>query len=125
MAISPLREDVTQMGARVNFVFKDNTTDTAVGLYSHWGADSWQVDLADAIRHAKVRQGDFSYFTRMVISHLIKDEVMEETGFGIFAVNPSDIGGLWDEVVLIDLNKNTVNDEAFSSFLEQYERVSA
>jgi len=105
------------MGARVNFIFNDGT-DSAVALYSHWGADNWEQDLAQAIRHAEPRLGDTSYWTRMVISHLIQNELLDETGFGIYAVNPSSlVEDVFDEVVEIDLVKNTVNGYSFEAMM--------
>ena len=94
------------MGSRINFVFDDGTEALTV-LYSHWGQSTWQDDLAGAISHAKPRHRDYSYFTRMVISHLIKDYVLDETGFGIYAINRSEMSELLDWTVVIDL----VNDE--------------
>ena len=80
------------MGARINFVFKD--TDPALGepssyvvLYSHWGQDSWQPDIAAALLHSRARWTDSSYATRMIISYLMQDSVLDETGFGIYAIN--------------------------------------
>jgi hypothetical protein len=105
------------MGARVHFVFNDGTN-SAVVLYSHWGADSWTFDLAEAVRHAEPRKGDTSYFTRMVISYLIKDSILNETDFGIYAIDPRATDALiYDEVVEIDLVKETVNGYSFDSFM--------
>jgi len=104
------------MGARINFVFNDGT-DHAVGFYSHWGADTWQEDLANAIRHAEPRLGDYSYWTRMVISYLIQDEVLQDTGYGIFAMGADDVAILWaTENVHIDLVNKTVNGVSFDTF---------
>ena len=97
------------MGARINFVFDDGTESLAV-LYSHWGENTWQDDLAGALFHAQIRQGDHSYFTRMVISHLIKDDLMRETGFGIYAIGRDDIGKGLDKTVVLDLLSNTITD---------------
>ena len=107
------------MGARINFVFKDNT-DHAVVLYSHWGADSWGFDIANAINHAAKRIGmdDTSYATRMMISYLMSESILEETGYGLFAINPSN-PELYDETVVIDMVNKTVNDVPFSEFIEQ------
>ena len=102
------------MGARVHFVFNDGTKH-AVALYSHWGADSWEHDLAQAIRHAEPREGDYSYWTRMVISHLIQNEILDETGYGIYAISPNSTPSTLDEVVEIDLVKKTVNGYSFDS----------
>ena len=112
------------MGARINFVFDDGT-DSLVNLYSHWGEDSWQDDLAGAIFHAQIRRGDYSYFTRMVISHLIKDDLMRETGFGIFAINRSEIGNNFDKTVVLDLVNNTLTDLDNDSTVELYGKVFA
>jgi len=105
------------MGARVHFVFNDGT-DNAVVLYSHWGADSWEQNLAQAIRHASPRLGDTSYFTRMVISHLIQNELLDETGYGIYAIDPRAANTvISDELVEIDLVKETVNGYSFDSMM--------
>lgn len=104
------------MGARVHFVFHDGT-DSAVVLYSHWGADSWEQDLALAIRHAEPRKGDTSYWTRMVISYLIQNELLDETGYGIYAIDPTSTPSIYDEVVEIDLVNSTVNGYSFDSMM--------
>ena len=105
------------MGARVHFLFNDGT-DNSVVLYSHWGADSWEQDLAQAIRHAQPRLGDTSYFTRMVISHLIQNELLDEIGYGIYAIDPRAANAvISDELVEIDLIKETVNGYSFDSMM--------
>jgi hypothetical protein len=90
------------MGARINFVFKDSDVHPAVVLYSHWGETEWQRDLAMAMKHSKPRWMDDSYNTRMIISYLIQDAVLEEIGFGIYAVNGPNFE-LGDRTVIIDL----------------------
>jgi hypothetical protein len=112
------------MGARINFVFDDGT-DSLVNLYSHWGEDSWQDDLVGALIHAQPRKGDYSYFTRMVISHLIKDYVLDETGFGIYAINRSEIGNNFDKTVVLDLVNNLLTDLDNGNSVELYGKVFA
>jgi len=101
------------MGARINYVFKD--CETAIGepsssvvLYSHWGESGWMSDIAGALAHAKPRWGDSAYCTRMIISYLISDSIMDETGFGIYATSDpfSDLG---DFTVVIDVVKQTIH----------------
>lgn len=106
------------MGARVNFVFKDGT-DHSVVLYSHWGADSWPYDIANAINHAsrRIQMDDTSYATRMMISYLISESVLEETGYGIYAAGPETM--FFDEAVIIDMVNKTVNDRPFSEFIQE------
>lgn len=123
------------MGARINYIFKD--VEAAVGepsshvvLYSHWGEMEWQLDLAQALLHAKPRWSDGSYFTRMIISYLIQDSVLSETGFGIYAIRDinEDLG---DTTVIIDITKETIVDPQgnvldWQLFIEAYlPKVSA
>jgi hypothetical protein len=88
------------MGARCNFIFKQEE-DLALALFSHWGEGSMHEDLAAALKHAEPRYGDIEYYTRMVISYLIKDDILDEEGFGISAVNPNNLGYL-EHPILID-----------------------
>lgn len=96
------------MGARINFVFKDGS-DSSVVLYSHWGQTEWESDLAGALQHAKPRWSDSSYATRMMISYLIQDSVMDETGFGIYAVSGDNLY-LGEQTIIIDFVNKTVTD---------------
>ena len=98
------------MGARVNYIFDDGSEAVTV-LYSHWGADTIESDLEEAFAHAEPRKGDYGYWTRMVISYLIKDEILDETGFGIFAVPRSEINELdnWGENVVINCETATTD----------------
>ena len=115
------------MGARINFVFKDS--DPAVGepsssvvLYSHWGQDSWQPDLAMALQHSKPRWSDPSYATRMMISYLIQDAVLEETGFGIYAIDGMNYD-LGEQTVIIDFVNKTITDihpVKWNEFIQAY-----
>lgn len=95
------------MGARINFVFKDVEDEASVVLYSHWGETEWQRDLAMALQHAKPRWSDVAYFTRMVISYLMQDSILEETGFGIYAITGSNFE-LGETTIVIDVAKETV-----------------
>ncbi len=106
------------MGARCNFIFKQKE-DLAVVLYSHWGEDSLHEDLAMALQHAAPRIGDIEYYTRMAISYLLKDSILDETGFGISACNPNDIGFM-DSPILIDLTNNTISDETGSHEIDSF-----
>lgn len=96
------------MGARINFVFKDGT-DSSVVLYSHWGQDSWQADLAEAVQHARRRWDDSSYGTRMMISYLIQHNILDETGYGIYAVS-GDNFDLGEQTVVVDFTNKTITD---------------
>ena len=106
------------MGARCTFIFKQSE-DLAVALYSHWGEDSMHMDLAQALQHAAVRKGDNEYYVRMAISYLMQDSILEETGFGLYACNPNDLG-FADHPILIDLTNNTITDETGSHDINSF-----
>jgi hypothetical protein len=115
------------MGARINFVFKDSEPaigepSSSVVLYSHWGQDSWQTDIAEALAHAKPRWDDSSYATRMMISYLMQDSILDETGFGIYAINDTNYD-LGEQTVIIDFVNKTVIDFVsvkFEAFVNAY-----
>ena len=110
------------MGARINFVFKDGT-DTSVVLYSHWGQDSWETDIAGALQHARPRWDDSSYGVRMIISYLIQHNVLDETGFGIYSINNTGSMDLGEQTVVIDFVDKTVTDNvsvAWDKFIAAY-----
>jgi hypothetical protein len=96
------------VGARCNFVFKQSE-DYAVALYSHWDESHMNELLAAALDHAlpRLHMGDIPYATRMAISYIIKDSILEETGYGISAMDPSDQGFL-DSPITIDLTDMAV-----------------
>ena len=102
------------MGARINYIFKDGT-EHSVALYSHWGETDWQESIAAAILHAKPRWSDSSYCTRMIISYLMQDQILDETGFGIYAVNSKDFMA-WDTTVEIDLVNQIIDGHSFEEF---------
>ena len=96
------------MGARINYVFRDGT-DTSVVLYSHWGQTEWETDIAGALQHAKTRWDDSAYGTRMMISYLTQHNVLDETGFGIYAVAEGSYD-LGEQTVVIDFTNKTITD---------------
>ena len=106
------------MGARCTFVFKQSE-DLAVALYSHWGEDSMHSDLANALQHAVVRKSDTEYYTRMAVSYLLQDSILDETGFGLYACNPNDLG-FADHPILIDITNNTITDETGSHDIDSF-----
>jgi hypothetical protein len=97
------------MGARINFVFKDAEEEASVVLYSHWGQDSWETDIAAALEHARPRWNDVAYGTRMIISYLMQHSILDETGFGIYAVKGTNFD-LGEQTIIIDFVNKTVTD---------------
>jgi hypothetical protein len=110
------------MGARINFVFKDSEKGPMVVLYSHWGQTEWETDIAGALQHSRPRWGDSSYGTRMMISHLIQHSILDETGFGIYAID-QDGYELGEQTVLIDFTTKTITDNVsvdWDAFVNAY-----
>jgi len=113
------------MGARINYIFKDSNTHPSVVLYSHWGETEWQRDLSMALEHSKPRWIDSSYATRMMISYLIQDCVLEETGFGIYALQGPDYE-VFDFTVVVDFVNKTIYELGsdvhvrWNAFIEAY-----
>lgn len=115
------------MGARINYVFKQDEGMPDLVLYSHWGETEWRNDLYNALKKAEPRlnMGDTSYATRIIISQLIGNEWGSETGFGLYlaAVDQD----YWDTTVEIDVNKQLVNDSgtwhSFTSFCNYQEEL--
>ena len=115
------------MGARINFVFKETTDGPSVVLYSHWGQDSWETDIAAALEHARPRWNDSAYGTRMIISYLIKDSILDEHGFGIYPVS-GDNYDLGEQTVIIDFTNKTVTDNvpvSWDKFIAAYANEQA
>ena len=108
------------MGARCTFVFKQSE-DQAVALYSHWGEDTIYEDLAAALQHAapRLEMNDAPYATRMAISYLIKDNILDETGFGIYVCDPNNLGFM-DHPIVINLIDRTVEDDTGIHSIEEF-----
>ena len=110
------------MGSRINYVFKDSESGPSVVLYSHWGQSEWQPDIAAALEHSKVRWTDSSYATRMMVSYLIQHNILDETGFGLYAIEGTNYD-LGEQTVVIDFTNNTVTDihpVEFTKFVAAY-----
>lgn len=110
------------MGARINYVFKDSEDGPSVVLYSHWGQDGWQHDIAAAVEHARPRWNDTSYGTRMMISHLIQHSILEETGFGIYAITDGNLD-LGEQTIIVDFTNHTITDDVsvkWDAFIAAY-----
>lgn len=106
------------MGARTNFHFK---TDTGViTLYSHWGGDEKDIDLARALAAAgpRISLGDTGYALRIVVSQLIGDSWNEETGFGLFVGEEG--GEEQYHPVTVDFTNNTIIDMSGSHSINDY-----
>ena len=93
-------------------------------LYSHWGETEWQRDLSMALKHAEPRWIDPTYATRMMISYLIQDCVLEETGFGIYAVNGPDYHQ-GDSTVVVDFYNKTISEAGSNVYVNWKNFINA
>lgn len=76
-----------KMGDRANVCIvqhpRGNKPDGLVYLYTHWGGYELPQTVANALIRGKGRWDDESYLARIIFSEMIKDDVLDETGFGI------------------------------------------
>lgn len=97
------------MGQHIHYVFDDGT-ESLVVLYHHNGGYSWEQNVADALWHARDRQGNPSYWTRMVISHLMYDSILDSGEFGLLAIKREELEEITSvtDVVVLDTKNGAV-----------------
>lgn len=71
------------MGDRAVVGFRTHADAPTLYLYSHWGGATVLTDLAEALYAARDRWGDPTYATRICVSHIIGDQWIRETGYGL------------------------------------------
>lgn len=102
------------MGDRANVGIKTSNNNT-IFLYLHWGGSDRHEILANAISHAMVRDGDESYFTRILVSRVVDTDWDKSTGVGL-AINelPSSGDGY-------DIPVYSYTDKTISIYEEDWE----
>jgi len=102
------------MGDRANVVVK--TGNEQVCLYSHWGGYELPDTLRAAMVRGKPRWDDPQYLARIIFCEMVKNHVMDETGFGI----SQSIGDGDNQVLTLDMEAQTVkiNDKPPMAFAE-------
>jgi hypothetical protein len=95
------------MGDRANVGIRTSNNNT-IFLYLHWGGMDRHEILAKAISHAMVRDGDESYFTRILISRVIDTDWDKETGVGM-AINELPAMGDWQDVPVYNYTDKTIS----------------
>ena len=75
------------MGARTNYtiITTDNPAQN-INVYAHWDGDESVAIMQSALSAAmpRIKMGDVSYATRIIIDQLTKDGRDSETGYGIY-----------------------------------------
>ena len=100
------------MGMRRNIAL-DYGNEHRIYLYTHWGAECLEDTLRDALVRGRSRWADPAYLARIIFSEMIKDEVLETTGYGL-APHVMD-----DEypTIEVDLRHRMVGDQSFEEFV--------
>jgi len=97
------------MGERNNI----NLMNDGIYLYSHWeDKESLKEILKQALIRGKDRWKDRQYLNRIIFSEMIKNNVLDNTGYGLSSE-------LYDGDVCfdVDVDKNEVNGISFIEFI--------
>jgi hypothetical protein len=69
----------------------DYGQDGTIGFYTHWGGSELENTLRAALIRGRRRWSDSSYLARIIFSEMIRDSVLDETGYGICPWVPGDL----------------------------------
>jgi hypothetical protein len=75
------------MGARTNYTIVTSSNPAQnINVYAHWDGDESVAIMQSALSAAmpRIKMGDASYATRIIIDQLTKDGRDSETGYGIY-----------------------------------------
>ena len=102
------------MGDRANIGIRTSKNDT-IFLYLHWGGMDRHEILAKAISHAMVRDGDESYFIRILTSRIVDTDWDKSTGVGM-AINELPSSGDGYDIPVYSYTDKTISlyDEDWS-----------
>lgn len=105
------------MGMRRNIQLRYDDGRT-ICFYTHWGADGLKEVLRNALIRGIDRWDDESYLARIIFSEMIKDHILENTGFGIapYELDPE------FKTIEVDFVKKTVDGVPFVDFIKDGKR---
>jgi hypothetical protein len=81
-------------------------------FYTHWQGSNLREIVRQALIRGKSRWDDEPYLSRIILSEMVKDNVLEETGYGI-APYEMDSGAL----VKINLKERSVDGIKFADYI--------
>jgi hypothetical protein len=108
------------MGDRANIkIIEENNGQ--LYFYTHWYGEDLPKILAKALDRGRDRWGDESYLSRIIFSEMIKNDVEDNTGFGISTYR----GDYEYSDLVVDMGNLTVStrkDESltFDEFVKEY-----
>lgn len=112
------------MGARAQVKIKTSPK-KSVYLYTHWGAESLEQDVARALAK-RWRWSDSGYLARIIFEEMVGDKKGTETGFGIDTEQHGDIEKLIkintekETIKSIDIWRRTEVSYTFEEFIERF-----
>jgi hypothetical protein len=93
------------VGDRGNIEVKSYNNQPSVFLYTHWSGTSLPAILASALKRGRDRWEDPTYLTRIIFCEMVKDELMDTTGYGISSTE----GDSNHDLIVVDPINKTVN----------------
>ena len=105
------------MGDRGNILIKESKGGE-IYFYSHWAGSMLAETAKAALIRGRGRWDDEQYLSRIIFSEMIKDELLETTGYGI-----STYQGDGHVALIVDIAKQQVTTEngetlSFEKFTE-------
>ncbi len=95
------------MGDRANIFISEPTKENpknGIYFYSHYGGNELIIDLKNALIRGKNRWDDSQYLNRIIFSEMIKNSVLDETGFGL----STKIGDNSYNIIVVNPEEKTV-----------------
>jgi len=86
--------------AQVKFI----TESKEIYFYSHWNGSNLEEVVVAALERGNDRHHDPEYLARIIFCEMIKDEVLETTGFGIGFAQHGDVR----RVIIVDCDNQEV-----------------
>jgi hypothetical protein len=86
---------------------------TKIYFYTHWDAEFLDDILRVALLRGRDRWDDPSYLARIIFCEMIRNSVLEDTGYGIapYPIDPE------FPTIEVDLRKETVDGKPFDQFV--------
>lgn len=100
------------MGDRANIQVKEG--DSSVFLYTHWDGHKLPSILHRALSR-RARWNDGPYLSRIIFSEMIRDNIDEDTGYGIWSSEMDNE----HPVLVVDIDKQEVNGISFDDFIKK------